>query len=64
MDFDLKKMVEMVSDTEPAWVNIGANTNYNVKLQEPESNKIIELITALQEFTEVKQKKNLKRLLN
>jgi len=63
MDFDLKEMVEIISDIEPEWVNIGANTNYSVQLREPDPGKIRKLISALKELTEVKIKKNLKRLV-
>ena len=63
MDFDLKPMIVMISDIEPEWVNIGANTNHRVKLPEPEPGKIRDLISELQKITEVKIKSNLKRLL-
>jgi DNA repair photolyase len=64
MDFDLKPMLEMVSDVEPEWVNIGANTNHNVKLPEPVAGKIHELIAGIRDMDiEVKIKNNLKRLL-
>jgi len=63
MDFDIDFMVEMVKAVNPNWVNIGANTNPKVKLQEPSSDKIDELIAKLKEITEVKIKPNLKRLM-
>lgn len=63
MDFDLSEMVATISQCHPKWVNIGANTYTKVKLPEPEPGKIKDLITALSEFTEVKIKKNLDRLL-
>lgn len=63
LDFDLKEFVSMIEDIEPDWVNIGANTYYKIKLPEPPAEKIIELIDELKRFTEVKLKKNLKRLL-
>jgi len=62
-DFDLEPLIEMFRDINPSWVNIGANTNHKVKLPEPGPGKIKELISALKEFTEVKIKPNLKRLL-
>ena len=64
MDFDLPKMVAIIKSAHPQFVNIGANTNTKVKLPEPEPGKIKDLISALSEFTEVKIKKNLNRLLN
>ena len=46
------------------WINIGANTNYKIKLTEPPPNKIIALIEELKNnITEVKIKPNLKRLM-
>ena len=63
LDFDLKEFVEMIRDIEPKWVNIGANTYFKIKLPEPPAEKIRALIEELKGFTEVKLKKNLKRLL-
>jgi len=62
MDFDLKPMVEMFVDIEPQWVNIGADSGAH-NLHEPPVEKIKELIAELSKFTEVKLKKNLKRIL-
>ena len=62
MDFDLKPMVKRISDIEPNWVNIGANTSSQVKLPEPAPEKVQELIFELEKITEVKIKKNMKRL--
>lgn len=63
MDFDLISMINLIKNCDPSWVNIGANTNHQVKLPEPAPGKIRDLIAALSEFTEVKIKKNLNRLL-
>ena len=63
MDFNLIIMVELIKGCNPEWVNIGANTAHWVDLPEPPKEKILELIEALKEFTEVKIKKNLKRLI-
>lgn len=63
MDFDLNILVGLLRDCSPKWVNVGANTNTKVKLPEPGPDKVQELIEALQEFTEVKVKSNLKRLM-
>lgn len=63
MDFDLKSLVNIIRYAGPKWVNIGANTNRKVRLPEPGSKKIKDLIEALTEFTEVKVKANLGRLM-
>lgn len=63
MDFNISILTELVRQCHSEWVNIGANTNTKVKLPEPEPTKIRELTEALREFTEVKIKKNLDRLL-
>ena len=63
MQFDLDKLVGIIKTAEPKWVNIGANTNSKVKLPEPSPDKVKELILALSEFTEVKVKSNLNRLM-
>lgn len=63
MDFDLNILVGIIEAAKPKWVNIGANTNSNVKLPEPSPDKVKYLIEYLKDFTEVKIKSNLKRLL-
>lgn len=62
MDFDLRSLVSLVQACRPIQVNIGADSRNN-RLPEPTSNKVRELVEALSEFTIVKEKKNLKRLL-
>jgi DNA repair photolyase len=62
VDFDLEPMVELVKRCSPEWVNIGADSCGH-KLPEPEPEKVRELIAKLQEFTEVKLKANLKRII-
>ena len=64
MDFNLNYMLFLINTCKPRSVNIGANTNTKVKLQEPSPEKINELIARLKEITEVKIKPNLKRLWN
>jgi DNA repair photolyase len=61
MDFDLKELIHLIAICNPQQVNIGADSGGN-KLPEPTPSKVRELIEALEEFTTVKQKKNLKRL--
>jgi len=62
MDFDLSEFIELIKKCNPQQVNIGADTGHN-HLQEPPKEKILELITALEKFTLVKQKTNLSRIL-
>lgn len=62
IDFDIHSLVGLIEFCRPKQVNIGADSGKN-NLPEPSKNKILELIEALDVFTEVKQKKNLKRLM-
>lgn len=62
MDFDIKYMVEYIEHSKPEWVNIGADSQGH-NLPEPSPEKIQELINRLSEFTEVKIKSNLKRII-
>ena len=62
MEFDLHELVTMIRRCHPISVNIGADSGNN-KLPEPSRSDISDLITELQKFTTVKQKKNLNRLL-
>lgn len=61
MDFDLEPFVNVIKRIKPRWVNIGADSKGH-KLPEPSPEKIELLIAELRKFTEVKIKKNLKRL--
>jgi hypothetical protein len=62
MDFDLVELVELVKSCNPIQVNIGADSG-NHKLPEPSKEKVLLLIDKLEGFTMVKQKKNLKRIV-
>jgi len=62
MDLDLPVLVEYIKDIKPEFVSIGADSGHN-NLPEPSGYKVWALIQALQEFTEVKVKSNLNRLL-
>ena len=62
MDFDLSDFVVLLRIARPKQINIGADSGNN-NLPEPPKEKILELISELEKFTKVKQKKNLKRLL-
>jgi DNA repair photolyase len=61
MDFDLEELVELIRIVDPEQVNIGADSGNN-HLPEPSPEKIAALIGALRGFTDVRLKKNLKRL--
>ena len=62
LDFDLTEMIRLIDMCNPVQVNIGADSGNN-HLPEPPKEKILELISELEKFTIVKQKKNLARLL-
>lgn len=62
MDFDLDVMVRWMQEIKPQFVSIGADSQHH-NLPEPSSDKVKALIEGLKEFTEVKIKDNLKRLL-
>lgn len=62
IDFDLVEFVSILKAANPKQVNIGANTS-NIKLPEPNKDKLMQLIEALNEFTTIHNKSNLKRLL-
>lgn len=61
-DFDLEDLVFLIRRCNPKWVNIGADSQGH-KLDEPSASKLKQLIEELKEFTEVKKKKNLSRLM-
>ena len=61
LDFDLKILVRWIREISPEFVSIGADSKNN-DLSEPSSNDVKQLIEILKQFTEVKLKKNLKRL--
>lgn len=63
INFDLEELVEWVRMLQPKFVSIGADSKGN-KLPEPPAWKVRALIEELSEFTEVKIKKNLNRILN
>jgi len=62
IDFDIAYFLPLIQRIEPEWVNIGADSGGH-KLPEPPAGKVLELITELSKFTEVKIKKNLNRIL-
>ena len=62
MDFDLGMFVEMIDKIRPKFVSIGADSKGH-NLPEPPVWKVKALIEELKEFTDVKIKNNLGRLL-
>ena len=63
MDFDHDELVEMLKKIKPFQVNIGCNTNREVKLPEPTRDQIYALVQELSTFTNVELKSNSKRIL-
>lgn len=62
MDFDMDDMVATIKMCNPTQVNVGADSKRN-HLPEPSKDKILSLIGQLEQFTTVKKKSNLERLL-
>lgn len=62
MDFDPTELARWIIDIAPEQTNIGANTNRNVALPEPDSSKIEKLIRLIDAYTKVHLKKNIRRL--
>jgi DNA repair photolyase len=65
MQFDLEKFVSWIKDIKPDFINIGADSNNkkSYSFQEPSKEDVLKLVEELREFTEIKKKDNLKRLL-
>lgn len=62
LDFQLEVFTKWIKDIDPDFVSIGANSNNRVDLPEPQGCEIKDLYENIKDFTEVKLKKNLKRL--
>lgn len=62
MEFDLDILVSWIREIGPKWVNIGADSKGH-NLPEPTRSEVSDLVNSLREFTEVKVKANLKRLI-
>jgi len=64
LEFDIKELSKIIIAVSPEWINIGADSMGH-DLPEPSKRKIIELIELLKLYgkIEIRQKKNLKRLL-
>jgi len=61
LDFDVYDLILMITDIQPKFVAIGADSKGH-NLDEPSPWKIKNLIAELSSFTQVKIKKNLKRI--
>jgi len=61
MKFDLHNFVEIIKEINPKFVYVGADSKQH-RLNEPSSDKIIQLIDSLKGFTQVRVKSNLHRL--
>jgi DNA repair photolyase len=61
--FNTDEMISLIKVIRPEQVNIGADTGRN-NLPEPPKEQILELISELEKFTKVVQKKNLRRLMS
>ncbi len=61
LDFDLEEFLMWIEEINPEFVSIGADSK-NYDLQEPDSNKIEELIKGIESNTEIRVKKNLRRV--
>jgi hypothetical protein len=61
MDFDLFTMVKWIQEIAPDFVSIGADSKGH-HLPEPPAEKVDRLIEEISRFTEVKVKRNLKRI--
>jgi len=63
LEFNLKTMVDLIKIAMPDFVNIGADSKGH-GLPEPSIEKVMALIKELNKFTEVREKRNLNRLIN
>ena len=57
------RLVEWMRHLKPSFISIGANTAPHIELPEPAAEEVLKLSLELMEFTEVRIKKNLLRLL-
>jgi len=63
MDFDLENLIRLIQLCHPIQVNIGANTNKNIRLPEPTDNKIQQLIDCISGDYKLELKSNLTRII-
>lgn len=62
MDFDVAPFTDLIEQVCPDFVSIGADSKGH-KLPEPDDGKILDLVENVKNFTTVKKKSNLNRLL-
>lgn len=62
MDFHLEHFVRLIRRCKPEQVNIGADSGGH-NLPEPSKEKLQQLISEIEQFTTIHNKKNLTRLL-
>ena len=62
LDFDVAEFTLLIRNANPTWVNIGADSKAH-GLPEPSRDKVLELVGKLNEFTEIRKKNNLGRIL-
>jgi protein gp37 len=62
MDFNMEQLLDIIYISKPHQVNIGADSKRH-NLSEPLKENVLQLIEELEQFTTVKQKTNLARLL-
>ena len=58
MQFDLEEMVALIKRCNPKWVNIGKESKGAVKIPEPTTEEVQQLIAELKSFTKVNIKDN------
>jgi hypothetical protein len=63
LDFDLGELIYLIHGIQPDFVSIGADSKKH-NLSEPSGNEVLALIDELKEFTSVKKKGNLDRLIS
>ena len=62
MDFNLDAFIQIIRGIRPKFVSIGADSKRR-NLKEPDREKLVTFMNALNQFTEVRAKENLKRVL-
>lgn len=63
IDFDLDIFVDMIWRIHPDFVSVGANSSRKINLIDPDGQEVQKLLLKLAEFTEIRAKSNLARLL-
>ena len=63
MAFDENELVNLIKMCKPVQVNIGANTNENIRLPEPTPKEVASLIVRIKNDYKVEIKRNLNRFV-